>query len=74
MGYELEQDKITFTYRIDEGIAERSFANQVAKQVGICPETLELAHIKSMEMIEEEKMIKENKYSKFKEVQQFINE
>ena len=74
MGYQLERDEIAFTYRIEEGIAERSFANQVAKQVGISPKTLELAHKKSQQMIEEEKTIKENRHLKFMQILQFINE
>ena len=59
---------------MEDGVAERSFATQVAKQVGIDPLTIELADKKSWEMMEEEKLIKEQKDMKMEEMMKFLSE
>ena len=41
---------IKFTYQLEKGVAEKSFANQVAAMVGISESTLQEADEKAHEM------------------------
>jgi DNA mismatch repair ATPase MutS len=37
MASELNGEDLVFTYQLVDGVAERSFAGNVGKMVGICP-------------------------------------
>jgi DNA mismatch repair ATPase MutS len=50
MGYEIEEGRLQFTYQLRPGVAEKSFACNVAKMVGIPPSILQRADLKSDQM------------------------
>lgn len=43
MGSEINDDSLVFTYQLEEGVADKSFATNVVRIVGICKEIIEMA-------------------------------
>lgn len=43
MGYEFDEQALVFTYQLEDGVAEKSFASNVVRMVGISQEILSRA-------------------------------
>ena len=50
MGYEIEEDNMVFTYQLEQGVAQKSFARNVAQMVRIPEIVLDIAAKKSDEI------------------------
>lgn len=65
MGYSIQEDgrTLNFTYKLEDGVAEKSFANNVARMVGIPEEILKIADEKAGEIIKQDKIASSTSFS-----------
>ena len=65
IGYNIQQDgeTLNFTYKLEDGVAEKSFANNVAKMVGIPDEIMKIADEKAGEIIKQDKIASSTSFS-----------
>ncbi|CAD8191337.1 unnamed protein product [Paramecium octaurelia] len=61
MLYYQDKDQITFKYKLVEGVAERSFATNVAQRAGIPQEVIQTAKLMETKITKEESNLKKNR-------------